>query len=253
MGKRATAIAAGVLCIVSIASAQSVTSETFGFVKVDKPAGQLNLVGNGFGDDDTTLTELVPVDQFNGALIFGDADRVIIWDSGSDSYTTYALYDDGSTVEWRNKTAFYGSGVNPVIPAGSSFWVQSLGSTVDTNLVVSGNVVTSQFVTNQVLPGLQMLSYPFSTEIDLNASQLKDNATGALIYGDADHVITWNPVVQGYVTYALYDDGSTREWRNKTSFYNPAGAIDIAFGAGFWFDAKSGFPWIETNQYYNNL
>ena len=131
--------------------------------------------------------------------------------------------------------------------------MQSLGSVVDTNLVVSGNVVSSQAITNQIVAGLQMLAYPFSTSVDLNETQLKDNATGAFIYGSADRVIVWDVASQNYATYALYDDGGTREWRNKLTFYVSAGSIDMNLGAGFWYDAQNGFSWAETNKYYSSL
>lgn len=253
MGKRATAIAAGVLCIVSIASAQSVTSGIFGFVKVDKPASTLNIIGNNFGADSTTLNEITSVNHFNGSFLINDADRIIIWNSVSKTYSTYALYDNGSTVEWRSGSDFYGSGVNPSIPAGSAFWVQSLGSTVDTNLVVSGDVVGSQSVTNQISLGLQMLAYPFTTDMDLNETLLAENATGSFLINNADQVIAWDSTSQTYSTYALYDNGTTVEWRSGSDFYNPAGTIEVNLGLGFWYDAKAGFEWVETNKYFYNL
>lgn len=239
----------------------NVTIGTFGYSQVEKPAGTLNFVGDSFGDGGSTLNEIVPIEQYNGSTLLATADRVIVWDPGTQSSATNALFDDtaseGTTVEWRAADDFAGSAVNPVIPAGSGFWVESIGSAVDSNLIVAGNVVSSQSVTNQIVAGLQMLAYPFSVVVDLNATQLKDNATGAAFFADADRVIAWNVATQTYVTYALFDDtaygGSTIEWRDGNSFTSPPGAIPLGLARGFWVKAKSAFSWVETNPYFNSL
>ena len=253
-------IAIGLIGMVSLASAQEVvTLGTFGFTKVDKPAGILNLVGNNFGGATSTLNEVAPVDQFNGAIDSAIADRVIVWDSVPDTYNTYALFDGsayGQPVEWRDSSDFFGSAVNPIIPAGSAFWVQSKGSSVNTNLVISGNVIGAQTVTNQIVTGFQMLSYPFSNSVDLNDIMLKNNATGAIDVALADRVIAWDVVGQSYTAYALFDGtaySQPLEWRKTSDFFNSASAIPVDLGQGFWYEAQNAFPWVETNKYFNNL
>ena len=255
-------IVVGLCCAATIISAQNtLTLGIFGFSKVDKPAGTLNLAGNNFGDSASTLNEVCPVEQFNGAVNFSQADRVIVWNSSTQAYETYALYDDsannGTTLEWRDADDFSGSAVNPFIPAGSGFWIQSMGTTVGTNLVISGDTVDAEATTNQIVAGLQLISYPFSTTIDLNATQLKDNASGATSSSQADQVFTWNVAAQTFITYALYDDsaygGTTLEWRDANNFNTSAGAIPLTLGRGFWLYAQNTFTWAETNQYYGNL
>jgi hypothetical protein len=261
MKEKVSYIVAMLLCIGAVASAQTVTLGTFGYCTVNKPATNLNLVGYSFGDGTSTLNEVLPVDQFNGSVFFSQADRVIVWNSGTQSYTTYALFDDtayaGTTIEWRNGNDFTGIEENPIIPSGSGFWVQSIGSSEDSSIYISGDVISSQFATNQIVVGLQMVAYPFSMVVDLNETQLKDNAKGAVFFTDADRVIAWNETTQAYATYALFDDtaygGSTVEWRNGNSFTSPAGAIPLGLGNGFWIDAKNSFSWVETNKYYNSL
>ena len=252
--KQKSSLIFGLLCITSFALAQgTATLGTFGFTRVAKPAGKLNLVGNNFGDSASTLNEIAPVDQFNGARFADSADQVIVWDSSSQQYVTYALYDNGTVKEWRLYSDFYGSAVNPAIPAGSGFWVDSQGSSSDTNLVVSGSVVDASSITNQLISGLQMVAYPFSTTVDLNSTTLKDQGTGARFADSADQIIAWNSALQQYVTYALYDNGTVKEWRKYSDFYSSPGAINLDLGAGFWYKANNAFTWIEANPYQGSL
>lgn len=249
-------ITAALICLASITTAQTVTLGTFGYTRVEKPAAKLNLVGNGF--EDKTLTEIAPVEFYNGGIDSAVSDKIYVWDP-SVGYIAYALFDGSAyaqPVEWRLASAFFGSAVNPVISAGSGFWIQSSGSTVDTNVVISGNVITDQVVTNAIATGFQIMAYPFSSMVDLNSTELKNSGSGDVDSAVSDKVIVWNMATQTYVTYALFDGtayAQPLEWRLASDFFTPAGAIPLNLGDGFWYDAKSAFSWVETNQYYNNL
>ena len=258
MNKKTTAIVAGVLCIVSIASAQTVVSGTFGFAKVDKPAGELNLLGNNF--EDTTLNEFAPADLYNGDIAAGNSDTIYIWNA-SGGYQIYALYDErpysGSKVEWRDFNDFAGAAVNPDIPSGSSLWLDAVGTATDTNIVISGTVVDVQSTTNTVSVGIQQLSYSFTMNIDLNETLLANGATGDIAASNADKIYVWDSQQQEYVIYALYDErpysGPTVEWRYFNDFTRSASNTTVNLGSGFWYEAINEFDWIETNKYYGNL
>lgn len=239
--------------MLAVAHAQNTTMGVVGVTRVQKPASGLNLVGNNFGDSSSTLNEITPVSQFNGSFLIGNADKIYVWDVSITNYVVYAVYESGATKEWRNANSFYGAAVDPVIPVGSAFWLESSGSAVNDNLFVSGDVVVSQFVTNQVVLGLQLLAYPFSSDISLNDSSLKENATGSFLIGNTDKIYTWDLSNTNYAVYALYESGPTKEWRDANSFYSPAGAADVWLGQGFWYEAKSDFTWVESNKYFNNL
>ncbi len=250
-----------VLGLAAVASAQNTTMGIVGITRVSKPAAKLNLIGNNF--DTMALNEFAPAEQYNGDISAGNSDAVYIW-SGS-TYAVYAVYDErpylgpSGAVEWRDFNNFTGGAVNPEIPAGSSLWLYSLGSSVDANTYISGNVVSTQFATNQVTAGLQQLCYPFSTDIDLNDTLLSEYAAGDISAGNADIVYAWNVDLQTYKTYALYDErpylgpSGTVEWRDFNTFSLPAGSIPVNLGEGFWYNAVNGFTWVETNKYYNNL
>lgn len=240
--------------MVSVAFAQQgTTMGVVGVTRVSRPATGLSLIGNNFGDASSTLNEIAPIDQFGGSFLIGNADKIYMWNSAVTNYEVYALYESGETKEWRSGSDFYGSGVNPVVPVGSAFWLESAGAGSGTNLYISGNVVAGEVVTNQVVSGLQLLAYPFSCDIDLNDSSLKNGATGSFLIGNADKIYAWDISVTNYAVYALYQSGETKEWRDSDSFYSSAGAISVDLGHGFWYEAQNGFSWIETNAYFNNL
>lgn len=252
----------GICSMIAVAHAQSTTMGVVGVTRVQKPASGLNLVGNNFGDSNSTLNEIAPINQFNGSTLFAETDRVYIWDAALPGYSLYLLYDNGITREWRDISDFFKSGsypADPVIPAGGAFWVEAAGSTVDEDFFVHGDVVTEASVTNQIVVGLQQLSYPFSQDIELNSISLKDNASGSTLFGDADRVYAWDAAGQTYNLYLLFDNGIVRQWRAIGDFFNTNPAfspapIQIELGDGFWYEAvSSGFTWIESNNYISNL
>lgn len=254
----------GLLCAVSIASAQNtVTLGAFGYTHVEKPAGKLNIIGNNFVD--TTLNDFAPAAQYNGDIAAGNADTMYIWSPSGETYQVCAVYDERpyvgatGTVEWRDFNNFTGSAVNPDIPSGSGMWLYSLGSVGDTTTVISGNIVVAQSVTNVVDAGYQQLSYPFSITVDLNDTMLADGATGDIAAGSADKIYSWDVGLQTYVVYALYDErpylgpSGIVEWRYFNDFTSSASNTTIHVGNGFWYYAINGFDWTETNKYFNNL
>lgn len=185
------------VCAASFVSAQdTVTLGVFGYSRVDKPAASLNIIGNSF--QDLLLNELAPAESLNGDISALNADTIYIWNPTGTTYDVYAVYDEraylgpSATVEWRDVNNFAGSAQNPLIHSGIAIWLSSTGSSLDTNLVVSGDIVVEESVTNQVSAGLQLLSYPFSMTVDLNDTMLADVAHGDISAINADKVYAWD-------------------------------------------------------------
>jgi hypothetical protein len=260
LGKK---IAMALIASATVACAQQATMGIVGVTRISKPALALSLVGNNFGDTTSTLNEIAPITQFNGSTLFANADRVYIWDPEIPGYSLYLLYDDGSIHEWRDIADFFKSNgsypADPVIPAGAAFWVESAGSTVDSDLFVYGEVVAKASVTNQIVVGLQQLCYPFSQDVELNSISLKENASGSTLFAGADRVYAWDVGAQTYKLYLLFDNGMVREWRAIGDFFNSNPAftpdpIPLKLGQGFWYEAVgSDFVWIESNNYIDYL
>ncbi|MGA0334143.1 MAG: hypothetical protein ACO3NW_09335 [Kiritimatiellia bacterium] len=251
------------LALGSTLQAQPVYSNIVGMYKVPKIAGGLQLLGVSIGDD-TTLSQLIDISQFTGSFFTAGADKIIAFDPSTQSYTTYAKYDNsalgGDVVAWRLESNFNGANVDPVLPPGSAVFIKAVAGT-DSDIIVSGDVPVTETTSIEIIQGLQMISLPFTTKIDLNSADagfISSGATGSFFTAGSDRIITWNSTTQGYVTYALYDNsalgGSIVEWRPESSFNTPAsGPIEIEVGSGFWYKALNGFTWTPTNPYFNNL
>ena len=65
----------------------------------------------------------------------------------------------------------------------------------------------------------------------------------------ADKVYLWDAAKGTYVQYYLRTDRTWWTVNPNTGPYNPT----VALGQGFWYQAKAGFQWAETNKYLNNL
>jgi hypothetical protein len=257
--KKLVMTAAVLACATSIVSAQTVTSaNVVGYYKSLKPAGDLQLLGVSFGTTASTLDDLLGQSQFTGDPETGNADSVITWNAGTQTYKTYALYDGNAwgdpTVEWRDADDFYTPMASPVLPVGSAAWLTSPAAPGDVDLIASGEVPLAASVTNSIVAGLQMLAYPFSADFALdNSGFAASGATGDPETGNCDLIIAWDVATQTYNTYGLYDGNlwgdPTVEWRNADDFYTPAQSVVLDLGRGFWYQAKSAFTWVEATPY----
>lgn len=259
--KKIVMTAAVLACAASIASAQTVTSANIvGYYKVAKPAAGLEIASIQMKSGD--LNVLLGTGSFVGDIFPESADNIIMWDKSVQNYVGFALYDGSAygdpTVEWRDIGDFYTAG-NPIpVAPGSAMWLSSQAGSAATTGIVAGEAVLVQFATNTIVAGLNLVSFPFSSAVDLNAAGLDAaGATGDIFPESADNVIAWDSSVQNYIGYALYDGNAygdpTREWRPIGDFYTSGPVISLDLGKGFWYQAIGGFTWIATNPYFNNL
>jgi hypothetical protein len=243
---------------------QSVYTSVFGVTKVEKPGdSKLNVMGITFVNTSNTLNKLVDISNFSGdAANPSAADQVITWDSNSQKYTTYALYEIAGYPEytgWKlyDEFSFGATNQNPVLPAGSAVFIRGSGS--DTNIILSGSVVMLDSVTNSIVTGLQLISNPFSGSVHLtNLTFAANGTTSSSNPSFADQIILWDASQQKYITLALYGITGYPEytqWMYFDDFAYGAQEPDITFepGSGFWYRAQTNFTWVETNKYIQNL
>ncbi|VGO21232.1 hypothetical protein [Pontiella sulfatireligans] len=254
-------------CATTFVSAQVTSANIVGYGKVAKPGdGDLNIMGISFQSTSNNLSSICPPNQFKGSASDAtQADRLYIWDSATDKYTIYALYDISfyggiyeNDIGWQNVEG-YGFGapyVDPVLPAGSAVWIQAAPLSASTNVITSGEVVSDAVVTNQIVSGLQIVSNPFSNATKLNDLNIAENATGDPSDATlADQITVWNEVTQKYEIFALYYYAPPYDLYNG---WQPLGAFgygttpttyELKTGQGFWYNAKAGFEWVESNKY----
>ena len=222
MNKTTTAIVAGVLCIVSIASAQTVVSGTFGFSKQDVGAAEFKIVAHqfAFGDESSVTID----EAFGGTLPDGSA--VYIWDGISYSIYTYfapTWYNDG----WVDAS-------DVTIDRGDAVWAKNAGA-VDAVVLFSGNVPMSDFTTNSLISGYNMLANPYPTSITLSELDLSLNPA------DGDSVLLFDGtsyLVYTYFAPVWYDT----EWVD-------ASAVVISISSGFWYNTSTARDWIIAKPY----
>ena len=251
MDKKSTAIAAGILCIISVASAQSVISGTFGFVKVDAPAGDFKMIGPAFdvGDDGTiTVDEMIGTNGFHANFSKDDADRVYIWDAVNLKYEAAFLNDDawGATnpqtlEEIAYKWCYFDDAVSsyPLPCAGSSKYELKSGDSLyvrvknEVEVVLSGNVPTASTTTVTIVEGFNMLSNPYPGDTALkDIISVSDGAYASYSKDKADRIYVWDN--GKYDSYFLNDDtwGAT----------NPQTLEEIAYKWCYFDDAISSYP-----------
>lgn len=238
MGKRIRAIATGVLCIVSVASAQSVTSGIFGFTKVDiPPAGGVNLVGFNFGFSQPLYLE----DVFGTTqLVQGNlptlADKVYIWNGAS--YNIYFQKSDGLFYDYSIP---FGSPITEEVTSGTAIFIQSSSGTSVTNTITLSGSVLMTDSEEQVNGGLLTFANPYPTALDLNGTNCDwSDATKGFLPTLADVVYIWNPEKaggSGYDSFFIKTDGKWYEYSSPSTLGN---AI-VPSGGGAFYSAKNVF------------
>ncbi len=238
MGKKSTAITAGLLCIISIASAQSVISGTFGFQKVDiPPAGDVNLVGFSFSSDQPIyLEDVFGTNQLTQGVVPSLADTLYIWNGSS--YDFYFQKADGLFYDGSNP---FGASVTSEIAPGTALFLQSPSSAAMTNTItLSGSVLMADF---ELLSydGLLTIANPYPTKMDLNSLDFDwSEATPGVVPSLADIVYIWNPDKTGGAGYESFFIKSDGKWHEITSPFALGNAV-IPLGGGAFYQAKNTF------------
>jgi len=207
------------------------------------------------GGGTNTLLDVFGTNQLaqNDALLL--CDRVILWNSSTQTYQTWAQYTDGVFYKANNDTEWASSVAgNPEIPLGTAMWlVPGSGLVENKNVTFAGEVVSAPTQNVSIVSGWQMMGYPFSSDIKLQDTKFSANGAAS---NDAlllcDRVVVW--LGSTYKTYALYTDGSWYNANNDTEWAASVLATNtLQLGEGFWYVAQSSIVWSEDCKYLNNL
>lgn len=209
-----------------------------GFQKLTAATG-LVLVSTPFERAPNTLDDVIGA-QLTGGKAELTADQVVMWNAQAQSYEQFWL----KSTDQKWYTLGGTRATNTVITPQDGFWIRNRRLTNQT-VIVSGDVVDDTARTNILLVGLNLVSYPFSSEIQINSSGLTNGKTGKAELM-ADQIVIWDPASQSYQQYWLKTD---RKW------YTLAGAVAtnvfVGGGRGFWYRNRNtnSFVWVEVRPY----
>lgn len=211
-----------------------------GFQRLTAVSQGLTLVSTPFERSPNTLDDVIGP-QLTGGKSEGVADLVTLWDATNQSYERYWL--KASDSNWYNMSGYRAT--NVYITPSKGLWIKSRRASNQT-VIVSGDVVADSAVSNTLVPGLSLVSYPFSTEIELNSSALTNGKAGKS-EGAADVIALWDSASQLYVRYWL--KSPDRKWYTMQNVL--ASNVYIGGGRGFWYQNRDTVPfvWVERKPY----
>lgn len=213
-------IAAVFLCMVSLASAQTaVTLGTFGFSKVQEPAGFF-ISGMQFDNETNTPTTVYGDSLPSGSQIYK-------WNGSSYSSASYGqvfVPGTGLVTKWD---------ADLDLGSGDGYWVQSPDA-VDATL--SGDVPVDAAITNSIIAGFQICSFPYP--VDRVITNLGFTPTSG------DQIYVWSGsgyASSSYGSVFVPGTGLVTKWDNET--------LAIAVGEGFWYLSNVNTDWIVEKPY----
>jgi len=211
-----------------------------GFQKINASSQGLTMVSTPFARAPSNTLDDVIGDQLYGHKSSLYADNITLWDVTAQEYINYTLKPDGLWYDFDNNRATNTS-ITPLL----GFWVDNKQKLSNEIFVVSGDVVDDPVVTNSLVVGLSLVSYPFSTEININSSGLTNGyAHKSSLY--ADNLTVWDDSSQSYKSYSLKTDHKWYDFNN-----NLATDVVVGAGKGFWYENRGAttFEWVETRPY----
>lgn len=232
-----------------------VYSNIVGYQRVNVVSNGLALVSTPFESATNSSVQSVVGPQMTGGGSFATADRILLWNQQSNAFIR--LYQLAHT-----NPAFDGQWVDTsVVPnilatndlvTGTGFWMENVQPTNQT-VVLVGDIVVDDAVTNTILPGLQLLANPYSWEIPLNSSGLTNGHAGAS-FASADRINMWDPAAQEFRRFYLLDHSNPlyhRKWVDTSVVPNIIATNDLNTGEGFWYERvdTNSFDWVETRPY----
>ena len=211
--------------MVSLASAQEVvTLGTFGFTKDTSAVAGIHLSGMQFyngtnNTPDTLYSTNLPLNSV-----------VHAWNGSTyDSSTYKSVFVSGSgfVIKWTS---------DPELAQGQAYWVEA-PSAMDA--VLSGTVPMDDAITNAIVTGLQLCSFPYPVD------RVITNLGFSPSINDVVHV--WNGTTYDSSTYkSVFVSGSgfVLKWTDET--------LPITIGEGFWYESGANIPWIALRPYPTN-
>jgi hypothetical protein len=232
-----------------------VYSNIVGYQRVNVRSNGLALVSTPFVAPTNASVQEVVGPQLTGGASYATGDRILLWNQQSSEFIRLfqiSHLDPAFDGKWVDTSVAPPILATNEILTGSGFWMENVHTSNQT-VVLIGDIVTDDAVTNTVYPGLQLLSNPYSSEVPLNSSGLTNGHPG-ISFASADRLSMWDPDQQQFKRFFLLehtDPAYHRKWID-TSVVPPVVATnDLATGEGFWYERNftNDFQWVEVRPY----
>ncbi len=251
-------IAALVLALASLApiSHAQITDAVFsanvvGVQKLSATPG-LTMAATPFEEDLQDLNAVIGPQLF-GSNNFNTADNILLWNPGDQQYILFFLAGDvggGFSRKWISVNPF-GIATNEIFP-GEGMFIRNRQANTQT-VVVAGDVFLDPTNLQAIIPGFQLLSYPYSAEIGMNSTTFTNGGLGSNNFTTADNIFLWDADDQQYQLFFLAGDvggGFSHKWISVNPFGIATNVIQP--GQAFWYRHKGiGFDWVELSPYPN--
>jgi hypothetical protein len=244
--------------VLALASDEVYSPNVVGFQKLTGSTNR-GLVTTVFNVTNSDINKVIG-EQLCASNPMSMAGQISFFIPTSQTYKTYYLaagFTRGDLTNLNHKWADAENRIatNAVIP-GVGFWMSQPPGVSNQMVVVCGEVLNSQTYCTNILPGMQIISYPYAADVYL--TQTTFLACGAYATNPmtlADQVSVWNPDSQKYKTYYLAAGFTRGELTNLNHRWadaeNQIGSnVVLKCGEGFWYKhASTGFVWCESRPY----
>jgi hypothetical protein len=224
-----------------------------GFQRLELPVNGFMFASMPFETPNNTLSEIFGTNTLRKSSFLASTDKIIIYDPLSFEYQRWAQRTDGifykanNATEWSERIAG-----DPVVPRGGGFWIASASGTATNTITFVGNIVSDPSTVVDLVAGIQIVGYPFSTEFSLANTEglVASGASKSSFLAQTDRITVYDPKTSLYQRYALRGDGIWYKANDAAEWGLRIAAEEIIpAGSAFWYEARNGFAWEEPNPY----
>ena len=233
------------MLLIFAAKADNIVSKPVGFVRIEVPANDSTLCAVPFYAFTPSIQSLFE-GQMTGGSNEVDGDQIHKWDAVNQQYLT-AFKADGTGNPLRDGFWFESGSAwiqsDLTFAPGEAFWVENRQDMAQ-YFYVYGNVILDDANTVVLSEALSLFSYPFSTKIALNDTDLfADGARIGTSSANADTITAPHDDSQ----YWLKTDGVWQDTNNLPT------DMEVTIGKGYWYNRadSNSLAWSETRPYAN--
>jgi hypothetical protein len=177
----AVIILAGVLVFSSSVLADNIISRPVGLVRVEISAQGQALVSLPFEPFDENINSVL-AGQLTGGTNLSTADAILKWDSANSIYIRAVKVSATGLPEINGKWISDFDSLKPsdvTLLPGEGFYILLNKQAVNQSVILAGKVVLAATNEMALLPGMNLISYPFSTSARLEDTALSGKVEGA--------------------------------------------------------------------------